>query len=86
MHLLIWMLIKVDNLACVTLTETSVKLQYGKILCLTDASIKCPYRHSEEYRFGKRDTHETIEDFYDTEKLGTSINSHRPAQHSNVYI
>jgi hypothetical protein len=36
---------------------------------LTDASIKCPYRHSEEYRFGKSDTHETIEDFNDTEKL-----------------
>jgi hypothetical protein len=50
MHLLIWILIKADNLTCITLTEASVELQYGEILCLTDAIDKWPRRHGEDYR------------------------------------
>jgi hypothetical protein len=50
MHLLIWILIKADNLTCITLTDASVELQYGEILCLTDAIDKWPRRHGEDYR------------------------------------
>jgi hypothetical protein len=58
MHLLIWILIKVDNLTRITLIEASVELQYGEILCLIDAIDKWSQRRDEEYRSGKRDMHE----------------------------
>jgi hypothetical protein len=32
--------IKKDNPSCITLTEASVDLQHGEILCLTDATVK----------------------------------------------
>jgi hypothetical protein len=41
MHLLI-LLIKVDDPACIALTEASVDLQHSLILCLTDAHVKWP--------------------------------------------
>jgi hypothetical protein len=58
MHLVIWILIKVDNPSCITLTEASVELQYSEILCLTDAIDKSPRRCDVDYRSGKSDMHE----------------------------
>jgi hypothetical protein len=40
---------------------------------LTDASDKWLQRRTEEYRFGKSDMHETIEDFNNTKKFGQEL-------------
>jgi hypothetical protein len=58
MHLLISILIKADNLTYITLTEASAELQYGEILCLTNAIDKWSQRRDEEYRSEKSDIHE----------------------------
>jgi hypothetical protein len=57
-HLLVWILIKVYNPTCITLTDASVELQYGEILCLTDAIDKWSQRRDEQYRSRKSDMHE----------------------------
>jgi hypothetical protein len=51
-------LIKADNPTYITLTEASAELQYGEILCLTDAIDKWSQRRDEEYRSEKSDIHE----------------------------
>jgi hypothetical protein len=58
MHLLIWMLIKEDNMSCISFTKASVDLQHVGIICLTDASVKWPEWSNEDYRSGKSDMHE----------------------------
>ena len=67
---MIWMLIKADNPARITLTRASVDLQHGEIRCLNDASVRWPQKRTWNYRFGKSDNHEIIDDFDDMEKLG----------------
>ena len=47
MHLLILMLIKSGNPACIALTKASVDLQHIEIPCLTDASIKWLHKVQE---------------------------------------
>jgi hypothetical protein len=66
-HLLIWILIKADNPACIMLTEASVELQHSEIYYSTDASNKWLQRSTDEYRSGKSDMHEITKDFM---KLG----------------
>jgi len=41
-------------------------------------SIKWLQRRTEEYRSGKNDMHETVEDFGDIEKLGQGFSSADP--------
>jgi hypothetical protein len=53
--------IKEDNPSCITLTEASVDLQHGEILCLTDATVKWKQRRTEDYNSGKSDTHARIQ-------------------------
>ena len=62
------------------LIEASVDWQHGEILCVTDASIKWQQRRIEDYRSGKSDMNEIIEDFDDVEKL-----SHRLKHLKNKY-
>jgi hypothetical protein len=51
--------IKEDNppCSCITLTEASVDLQHGEILCLTGATVKWKQRCIEDYNSGRSDTH-----------------------------
>ena len=47
-------------------------------------SVKWMQRHVEEYRSGKNDMHEAIEDFDDMEKLGQGFSSADPLEEIDI--
>src|SRR3954471_18546633 len=49
-----------------------------------NSSIKWLHQRTEEYRSGKNDMHETIEEFEDTEKLGHAFSSADPLEEIDI--